>query len=177
VQIIQSRSEQTIITGNLDASLDVLGELRSSDDIPAALNGQCAFNIGKGYFVRSETGGPAGHMDKPLHSNFDFVKGSAKIQSGVLLTDDLLLDGPSTHMAGHGQVNLVKNELDIVMDLSMGGVAFPVTVTGKLSAPQISLRGGKFVTRNITNLGGGLINLIGGIITLPVKLIDGLNAD
>ncbi len=171
-QITLARSGEVSAAGDLELSLDIHGKTRSSDDIPAAFNGQWAFNIGKGYFVRSKTSGPAGNREGPMQVNFDFVKGNAKMQSGVLITDDLLMRGPSAHMAGNGKVDLVNKQIDIVMDLSMGGVAFPITLSGEISNPKVNLRGGKFVTNNLTNIGGGLIDLIGGVITLPIKLIE-----
>ena len=174
-KITEARSGEVKVSGSLEVSLDIKGTAGSMDDIPNAFDGQWAFNIGKGYFVRSQTQGPAGHRnesDNPVLSNFDFVKGAAEMKAGVLHTGDLLMDGPSTHMVGHGMVNLVTEEINITMDMNLGGVAFPVTIAGDLSDPEISLRGGKFVTRNITNIGGGLIDLIGGVITLPIKVIE-----
>ena len=176
-QISLARSGEAMLTGELELSLDIHGSPRSFDDIPAAFSGQWAFNIGKGYFVRSQTGGPAGSRKGPVHTNFDFVKGAAKMQAGVLVTDDLLMRGPSAYMEGRGKVDLVKKEIDIAMDMNMGGVAFPVNITGTLADPQLNLRGGRFVTSNITNLGGGLIDLIGGVITLPIRLVDELSKE
>lgn len=174
-KITEARSGEVKASGSLETSLDIHGIAGSMDDVPRAFGGQFAFNIGKGYFVRSQTQGPAGPKSETKTarlSNFDFMKGAAKMRAGVLYTEDLLMDGPSTHMVGHGTVDLVDQKINLTMDMNLGGVAFPVTVSGDLADPEVSLRGGKFVTRNITNLGGGLIDLIGGVITLPIKIIE-----
>ena len=174
-KITEARSGEVKASGNLEMSFDIHGRAGSMDDVPRAFDGQTAFNIGKGYFVRSQTQGPAGpksETNTARLSKFDFMKGAAKMRAGVLYTEDLLMDGPSTHMVGHGTVDLVDQKINLTMDMNLGGVAFPVTLTGDLADPEISLRGGKFVTRNITNLGGGLIDLIGGVITLPIKIFE-----
>lgn len=172
-KITKARSGEIKASGNLEVSLDVSGNLSSMDDIPNALNGQWAFNIGKGYFVRSQAQtGKIKEDTSATLSNFDFVKGTGQIRLGVLYTEDLLMDGPSTHMTGEGKIDLVNDKIDIHMNMRMGGVSFPVAVVGDLSDPTINLKGGKFITHNIGNIGGGLLDLIGGVVTLPFKIIE-----
>lgn len=167
-KITEALTGEVKAAGSLEISMDLSGNLASMDDIPKALNGQLAFNIGKGYFVRSQTQGnnkSKKNNDKEILSNFDFVKGTAIMKSGVLYTKDLLMNGQSTQMVGHGEVDLVKDKINITMELHMSGIAFPVTLEGDLAAPKIKLQGGKFVTHNI-------FNLLSGFFTLPLKLIE-----
>ena len=56
--------------------------------------------------------------------------------------------------------------------MRLTGVSFLIRLKGNLSDPEITLKSGKFVTKNIWNLGEGLVDLVGGILTLPVKILE-----
>lgn len=180
-KLTMARSNEIKAGGLLEFGTSLKGQLASFDDMPKAMSGDWNFNIGKGYFNRSVTAGPAraasnGHTEEhsntQIRTNIDYIKGSGPVENGIFKSENIVLDGPSTSMKANGYADLDKKKIDMFLDLRMAGVSLPVELKGNLTDPEISLKGGKFITKNITNIGGGLLDIVGSIVTLPIRVLE-----
>ena len=184
--LTSSFSGESKAGGLLALNTNLTGQLASWDDVPKAFSGTWGFSVGKGYIVRSSAAGPARPTEKagsvsrtsgvessaPMRSNFDYLRGNGAVENGAFKTDNIDLQGPTTSVKGEGEIDLAKEKINLSLDVRLTGVSFPIRLKGNLSDPEITLKSGKFVTKNIWNLGEGLVDLVGGILTLPVKILE-----
>ena len=177
--------------GKVNFFADLQGSSGSFDDVPKAYSGNWGFKIGSGYINRTGNVGPASRKSSRqetgarakgevapsvIKTTFDYASGDGPVQNGVLKSDNIVLSGPTTSAKGDGSIDLVDSKIDLFLDIKLAGVSFPIALKGKLADPDVSFKSGHFVTKNLFNIGGGVLGIIGGVITLPVKLIEGAGA-
>jgi uncharacterized protein YhdP len=133
----------------------------------AVLNGEMEINGSKGSFLKVKSGASKffGMLDLSAIASvltFDFnrvfgkgfafnqINGRLRIDNGDLLTDDLIIKGPSAILAFNGRVGLVKEDYDLLMEVD----------------PKL---GAKLLLPSLTILGGPAAGLIYGIQALFKK--------
>jgi AsmA protein len=151
--------------------LDVQGPLRTELDMPAALSGTWAFEVRDGFYsTRGKSSTP-----EQSKTPFSEARGSGYMRTGVLHNEDFTLNSLLLTMAGRGWVDLAKKRIDYTTDVSLVRVpTFPIRFHGDLRKPETSVRQTGIVTGTLGNLGSTVFDLLGGVIGMPLRVLEGL---
>jgi len=165
--------------GKASVQLELAGFARSGADIPAALNGRFSFEAGSGSMqarknLKREGASP---------TRFDRIVISGPVERGVFRSERFQLDGPTLRATGGGWLSMPEHTLDVRLDVRMAGLpAFPVHIHGTIDKPQTSVQAGQALARAMGNLGhgvvggietvgSGLLDVLGGVLSVPFKLL------
>lgn len=162
----------SFVTGVADISFDAEGMIDSSADIPASLDGKWGFVVRDGAYRlrRQEDGGAA-----PAQYSFSRASATGLLDDGVLRNDDFSLSGQLISMTGKGEVNLPRERINYTAVVSFAGIpSFPVKLTGSMYDPNVRVKHLEILPRTIGNIGGGVFNIIRGVISVPLKAADKL---
>ena len=130
--------------------------------------------------------GQAAGPGEPNRTEFSVLSGSGVVTGGVETTRDLLMIAPRFRIAGAGQANLVREDLDFRLTIfldgsqgrfeeaSLGFDSFPVRVTGPLRGPVVTpdteavlkglgLRGGQAIGDTLRGVGSGINKGVEGL--------------
>jgi AsmA protein len=106
---------------------------------------------------------------------FSEARASGYMRTGVLHNEDFTLNSLLLTMAGRGWVDLAKKRIDYTTDVSLVRVpTFPIRFHGDLRKPETSVRQTGIVTGTLGNLGSTVFDLLGGIIGMPLRVLEGL---
>jgi AsmA protein len=144
-----------------DLNLDTAG--RTSDEMIGGLDGNMNFELTDGVIrgvnITNSLQSAMALLDgkappKPTSPDtvFQDFRGTAKVEQGVIKSDDLKATLPNLNVTGAGSVNLATQSLDYrlnatvpkgqaAIDAGLGklaGKSVPVKITGKLSDPDVS---------------------------------------
>jgi AsmA protein len=152
--------EQILGTANVNARLTGVG--LSSANIKQTLTGTAGFEFTDGAIkgvniaslIRSAQakikGEPAPAQTGPNQTDFALMKGTAKITSGKVVNDDLLMQSPLLRITGAGMVSLPQETIDYTLTTKfvgslkgqggegieeLKGLSIPVHVGGTFSKP------------------------------------------
>lgn len=163
LQLTMARDQNALVAGQGNFKTDIRGLLRSSADIPAALNGTWAVQINKGYL---------GEKDNNDRRFFSFLSAFGRLQNGILYSDDLRIRGSDLNVQGKGQVNLVNRTLNYNLRVTAMGLRdIPVTYSGNLSDPRRDVSVLGIVTGTLGILGRGLFGFIENMVRSPLHLL------
>ena len=187
--------QKSIITG----SFDFRGSLKAkekSERLLQSLNGKIDFAAKNGRVYKSATlakifsivnitGIFQGSIPDLFREGFayDSFNITGNVKNGKVLLKEILMDAPSMKIAGTGEIDLLKEQVDIrllvaplkTVDYVLGKipfikhitgpslVSFPVRVHGDLGNPEVS-------TLPIPRVGTGLIDIMEKALTLPLKI-------
>jgi uncharacterized protein involved in outer membrane biogenesis len=172
----EERRTDAIYEGKASVQLELTGFVRSSADIPAGLSGKFFCEIDKGS-MRTRRNPQA------APTRFDRIVISGPMERGVFRSERFQLDGPALSARGGGWVNLPEETLDLNLEVHMAGLPpFPVRIHGKLDKPQTSVQAGQAlvqavgklglgVAESIETVGSGLLDVVGGILAVPFRLL------
>ncbi|MBG3876926.1 cell envelope biogenesis protein AsmA, partial [Desulfovibrio oxamicus] len=151
--------------------LDVQGPLRTELDMPAALSGTWAFEVRDGFYsTRGKSSTP-----EQSKTPFSEARASGYLRTGVLHNEDFTLNSLLLTMVGRGWVDLAKKRIDYTTDVSLVRVpTFPIRFHGDLRKPETSVRQTGIVTGTLGNLGSTVFDLLGGVIGMPLRVLEGL---
>lgn len=151
--------------------LDVQGPLRTEQDMPAALSGTWAFEVRDGFYsTRGKSSTP-----EQSKTPFSEARASGFMRTGVLHNEDFTLNSLLLTMVGRGWVDLAKKRIDYTTDVSLVRVpTFPIRFHGDLRKPETSVRQTGIVTGTLGNLGSTVFDLLGGVIGMPLRVLEGL---
>ena len=179
-----------------EGHMRVVGQITASaplSQIKSALSGQVAFASENGILYQEGLVGGVLKVVNMVRSiktekgegiPYKTFQGKVTIQNGIMTIDELYLDSQVIEVVGQGTVNLDVNHLDIVLLVSplrtidrivekipiishiLGGslLSIPVAITGSLENPNIN-------PVSITNIGAGLLRIVGRTLTLPIQLV------
>lgn len=160
------------VGGTATLLLDVQGPLHTAEDMPAALSGTWSFEVRDGFY---STRGRSSTPEQP-GTRFSTAQGSGFMRSGVLHNEDFTLNSPLLTMAGRGWVDLARKRIDYTTDVSLLRVpTFPIRFRGDLHKPETSVRQTGIITGTLTNLGSTVFDLLGGVIGMPLRVLEGLH--
>lgn len=156
----------TVLAGRAMFTASTGGLVTSDADIPATLNGSYGLEILNGYFQSRAPSGEA----KGSKSGFGFLRGTGQLQKGILYNNDFVMDSPSMHVTGKGQINFVTRQIDYTTLVNLRNIAeFPVHYSGLLSHPQREIKAGKAIVDTLGQLGTDVFGLVGDVISAPFK--------
>ncbi|HEU6438652.1 MAG TPA: AsmA family protein [Nitratidesulfovibrio sp.] len=164
-------SGKDYVGGKAMLVLDVQGPLRTETDMPAALSGTWAFEVRDGFYsTRGKSSTP-----EQSKTSFTEARASGYMRTGVLHNDDFTLRSLLLTMAGRGWVDIARKRIDYTTDVSLVRVpTFPIRFQGDLRKPETSVRQSGIVTGTLGNLGSTVFDLLGGVIGMPLRVLEGL---
>ncbi len=157
--------EEDRLLGKGDVSFDVTTQGKRVDQLKSGLDGTAGFSLrdGKvkgfdiGYLLRRAQARLEGKTEpepEQLSTDFTAITGTAAIRNGVLRNDDLAGSSPLLRVAGEGEVDLPREQVDYGLTVTVvntatgqGGkdlerlkqVPVPIRINGAFSDPSISL--------------------------------------
>ena len=90
----------------------------------------------------------------------------------MLETKSLSVDGSMLSMTGKGQINFLRDTVNMDLDVRLAGVHVPIKVSGPFDHISTNFKSGQFVAGNLLNILEGIVSLPLTIITLPGKLME-----
>jgi hypothetical protein len=149
-----------IIEGTADGGMYLDALANSFDDILKKLSGSWNFQIKNGSLRQKG--------DKSPPTAFSNMGASGTVNSGIIRSKDLRVDGSDLAVSGNGEINLPKWTIDYKLNVSLGGLKnIPVAFSGKLDDPNRSINPFGVIASVLGGLGENVINLI----TAPFKLL------
>ncbi len=164
------RGQKTRIggTGTFDASLQ--SRQKNWEDWKSALNGKLSLLVSNGAIITR----PEGHGETPKkesRTEFKTMSMSLSLVRGVATCRDFLIKGSPLTIVGGGTANLASESINAEATVTLAGIPeMPVSITGNLFSPKITYRLLGAVTGTVGNIGSGVIDLIGGVLSAPFKL-------
>jgi AsmA protein len=187
--LIKALTNQTPnFTGNGSFDLDLSGNGRTVIENVHTAGGKVAFEIAsgtiRGFNVGATLcqaynlleGAPAPASGQPKQTDYQVIKGSAAVTSGVAQSNDLLARAPFMDVTGHGSLKLVEQNLDYELEAkltkpvpiqncqtmqSLVGDSIPLTIKGTVTDPSIKPDFSKILKSAAKkNLGDKLLNKI-----------------
>jgi uncharacterized protein involved in outer membrane biogenesis len=170
------------LTGVLDATVDVTGSGESTAQILATLDGPVQVTVRDGTMSHVETEALGldlaqalgvvvkGDDALPLRcARLDFVT-----RNGVMQLTRGVLDNPDSTIRVRGEIDLRSERLALAMrarpkDISPVSLRSPVTVTGTLSSPSVSIEPSRLTARA---LGAAALGAVAGPLAALLPLID-----
>jgi AsmA protein len=173
------RGMDTVYEGKASVQLDLAGFARSGADIPAGLSGRFFFETGSGSMqaLKKRQRGDT----SPIR--FDKIMISGPVERGVFHSERFQLEGPTLYARGSGWVSMPEESLDLKLEVRMAGLpAFPMRVHGRIDKPQTSVQAGQALVKAVGKLGlevvdgigtvgSGLLDVVGGVLSAPLKLL------
>lgn len=156
-------------SGPLNISLSAAGAPTRASELLTAFSGNWAFDVGAGYF-RGKRDAATGK--EPAKTQFSGIKASGLLRGGRLESDNFTLSSPgSTDTVGRGYVDIVKDAIDMDLEVRMLGITVPVRLYGSLDEPKTSVKSGQLIGNAVGGIGSGLFGLVVDVITLPGKVL------
>lgn len=157
--LMQALKIDTKMSGLVNASAKLEGKGNSTDAIKSTLNGDLSFNFAdsviKGFNLQKIIdssrllieGRSLPAKNKNDQTVFKVIKGTAKINQGVLTNNDLLAESSKVKVAGKGSVNLVNETINYGIDARLLN---PETQRGFKGLPVVIKVGGTFTNPSYT---------------------------
>ena len=166
----RDRGQKTLIggTGTFDASLR--SRQKHWEDWKRALGGKLSLFVSNGAIVTPESG----HGDrtrKESRTDFKTMSMTISLSGGVASCRDFLIKGSPITITGGGTASLATETIDAEATVTLAGIPeMPLSITGNLFSPKITYKLLGAVTGTVGNLGSGVIDLVGGVLSAPFKL-------
>lgn len=186
-QFSQEMFDSIYVDGTAAFSGEFHGTVRTSEDILKGCYGVWKLSAEKGFFCstgiqaskpsrswdnRSLTEFDSAEQDKGSRNYFDTAFARGELKQGGLETTSISVDGPVMSMNGNGKIDLLKERINMDLDVRFAGVQVPIMVSGPFARVNANLKSGQFVTGNLWNIFEGIISLPMTLIKLPEKLME-----
>ena len=173
------RGMDSVYEGKASVQLELAGLARSGADIPAGLSGRILFETGSGSMQARKNLQKQGASP----TRFDRIVIAGPVERGVFRSERFQLDGPTLHARGGGWINMSEETLDVKLEVRKTGLPIlPVHIYGKLDKPQTSVKAGQALVKaagrlgkelmgGVETVGSGLLDVLGSVLSVPLKLL------
>ncbi len=169
LNLSRDRAQDTLISGRGSSSASLSARQACWDDWKNTLNGEMSFRIVSGR-IFSASSSPREGDDTPFKS----MSMSATARNGIISSNDFLLKGSMSSIKGSGEISLATLAIDARAVMTLVGIPeLPFTISGTLGEPKISYKVLGAVTGTVGNIGSTLFDIVGGILTAPIRLVTG----
>lgn len=173
----KARQQKTLIEGSASADLALKSSSRYWDDWKSKLNGSLALLVRNGALVSPVTRlAPDSEKAVPgiSRTTFKTLSMSATITDSIIRSKDFRIEDSMLKVAGEGTVDLGKQNIDARATITLAGIPeLPLTIKGNIFAPETNYELIGAVTGTVGNIGATVFDVVGNILTAPLKLIIG----
>jgi len=187
-----ARGQKTLMAGTADAQFDLQSTLRQWGELPLALNGNWSFAIVDGSISSAESPNPitpkpapkadslrknnrtSGSRSAPSgQTSFSSLSASGTITKGVVQTGNFVMKGGAFSVTGKGSIDLNTKTINAHATATVLGVPeIPIKITGPLDKPDMDYQLIGAIAGTIGNIGGTVLDLVGGVLTAPFRLFE-----
>ncbi len=169
LSLSRERAHETLISGKGSSSAALSARQACWEDWKTALNGRMSFSIVSGRIFSAPSAAQQ-QSDTPFKS----ISMSATARNGVISSSDFLLKGSMSSIKGSGEISLASLAINARAVMTLIGIPeLPFTITGTLGEPKISYKVFGAVTGTVGNIGSTVFDILGGILTAPIRLLTG----
>lgn len=165
----RDRGQKTLIggTGTFDANLQ--SRQKNWGDWKHALNGKLSLLVSNGAIITPASRGET--TRKESRTEFRTMSMNIALSNGTATCRDFLVKGSPVTITGGGTANLAAETINAEATVTLAGIPeMPLSITGNLFSPKITYKLLGAVTGTVGNLGSGVIDLVGGVLSVPFKL-------
>ena len=165
------RGQKTRIagTGTFDASLK--SRQKNWGDWRHALNGKLSLLVSGGAIITPPSGKSETSIKKESRTEFRTMSMNITLDRGTAACRDFLIKGSPLTIVGEGTADLASESINAEATVTLAGIPeMPVSITGNLFSPKITYKLLGAVTGTVGNIGSGVIDLIGGVLSAPFRL-------
>lgn len=166
----RDRGQKTLISGAGTFDANIQSRQKNWEDWRRALNGKLSLLVSNGAVI-TPTSSRIDPAKKESRTDFKTMSMTVSLDNGVATCKDFLIKGSPLAIAGEGTVNLATETINANATVTLAGIPeMPLSITGDLFSPKVSYKLLGAVTGTVGNLGSGVIDLVGGILSAPFKL-------
>lgn len=172
----ESRGQGTKLSGRGLAQVRLSSEQHFWDDWKQTLDGDILFQVQNGAIISPPAKTAPGGPQSPSSSRTEFNQLSmmANVLKGIVTCKDFLIRGNLLNVAGNGTVNLANQTIDAHATITLAGIPeMPLTLKGNMFSPETNYKLLGALTGTVGNIGATVIDIIGGVLSLPLKMIMG----
>ncbi|MEZ0575182.1 AsmA-like C-terminal region-containing protein [Halodesulfovibrio aestuarii] len=151
-------------TGYIEAT----GQLASSYDILASLDGIWGISVKDGFFGFSKN--KKGEVEK---TTFASAISDGDIKQGIMSSDNTAVTSPFVDMRGGGKIDLPDRKIDYKVNVTYARIpTVPVTIVGSWDDPKVTVDGLSVVPRTFGKIGGGVFSILKDAVLIPFRAVD-----
>ena len=148
--------------------LEARGQLGSSYDILASLDGIWGVSVKDGFFGFSKD--KKGAIEK---TTFTSAVSDGDIKQGVLNSSNTAVVSPFVDMRGGGKIDLPNRHIDYKVNVTYARIpTIPVTIVGDWNDPKVTVDGLSVVPRTVGKIGGGVFSILKDAVLIPFRALD-----
>ena len=175
LELSRSRGQKTLIAGMGSSEASLQSTQKYWSDWKRTLDGFFSVLVSNGAIispsVRTESPDEAPAQSR---TGFSALSMSGTVHDGIVSCKDFRIQDSMLNVAGEGTVDLAKETIDAHATITVAGIPeMPITLSGDLFAPKTNYRLLGAVAGTVGNLGSTLIDIVGTVITTPLRLFTG----
>ncbi|SHN66110.1 AsmA-like C-terminal region-containing protein [Desulfovibrio litoralis] len=156
--------EKEYATGKMFLNTNLSGVAKSMDDIPSGVSGPWNIQFKDGQYFTDPPNVNDTKKRKSSGTSFSLATASGAMTNGVIKTDNFKLNSGLLEMNGRATIDLNKRTIDTRINvIVIKGPTIPVTVTGSLSNPEVSVKGLQAVPTSV-------FQITKSVLTLPLRI-------
>ena len=166
-QVLNTLTEQTAYSGRGNMGFALSGNLQKQGDIPRNLSGHWNFSVSNGSYPAIIGARSAGQRNA-----FHLAEASGNMEFGIVQWGNFTMSGPVINMTSSGWVDLDGRVMDIIANVTIARIPFPVRVYGSFDSPRLDIRTTRMALQTAQAAGGTIFSLVRGIFTLPGNVLS-----
>ena len=140
------------------------------EDWKRTLNGTLSLNVADGVIVTRSASRLDAAVQKESRTEFRTMSMNIHLNNGTASCRDFLIKGSPLTITGEGTADLAAETINAEATVTLAGIPeMPVTITGSLFSPKVTYRLLGAVTGTVGNIGAGVVDLVGGVVTAPIR--------
>lgn len=148
--------------------LEARGQLGSSYDILARLDGIWGISVKDGFFGFSKD--KKGNIEK---TTFTSAVSDGDLKQGVLSSSNTAVVSPFVDMRGGGKIDLPNRQIDYKVNVTYARIpTIPVAIVGDWNDPKVTVDGLSVVPRTVGKIGGGVFSILKDAVLIPFRAMD-----
>ena len=173
MELCLQRGQKTLISGTGSAEISLQSTQKYWDDWKRTLDGFFTFLVTNGAII-TPPAPDSENVQKPSRTSFSTMSMSGTVHDGIVSCKDFLIQDSMLDVKGEGTVSLDKESIDARATITLAGIPeMPVELKGNMFSPQVSYKLLGAVTGTVGNIGSSIFDLMGTIVTTPLKLLTG----
>lgn len=166
----RDRGQKTLVSGTGTLDADLHSQQTYWEDWKNKLNGKISFLVSNGAII-TQSVSRSDAAKRESRTDFKTMSMNISLKNSRASCRDFLIKGSPITITGEGTADLATETINADATVTLAGIPeMPLSITGNLFSPKITYKLLGAVTGTVGNLGSGVIDLVGGILSAPFKL-------